>query len=99
MSAGTFRPMTDDEVKDLVNGGFQGNVPPAPPTGEPAPVPDAQGYETVTNKVVELSTPTSRTRFHAPNDKVEFDREKYEAARQERKVQPLRAVLPNPRHR
>jgi len=65
----------------------------------PEPVPETPGYETVTNKVVEVRTPTSSTRFHAPNDKVEFDREKYDAARKERQIQPLRAVWPNPRHR
>jgi len=63
------------------------------------PVGEGRKYEPVTNKVVELRTPTSTTRFHAPNDKVEFEREKYEDARQERTMQPLRAVLPNPRYR
>ena len=61
------------------------------------PAPEHTGYETVTNKVVELQTPTSRTRFHDPNDRVELEREKLEIARQERKVQGLRVVLPNSR--
>jgi hypothetical protein len=51
------------------------------------------------NKVVSVRTPTSETRFHAPNDRVEFEREKHEEARQERKVQGLRVVFPNPRRR
>lgn len=64
------------------------------------PVPDSANYESVTNKVVEVQTPTSRTRFHAPNDKVEFDREKYEYQKQqtqERTVQSLHAVMRNSR--
>ena len=65
----------------------------------PEPVPDTSGYEAVTNKVVEVQTPTSRTRFHAPNDRVEFEREKHEEARQERQVQGIRVHLPNSRYR
>jgi len=61
------------------------------------PVPANNEYETVSNRVVEVQTPTSRTRFHAPNDKVEFEREKYENARQERQVQGIRIHFPNPR--
>jgi len=61
------------------------------------PVPENTGYETVTNKVVEVRTPTSTTRFHAPNDRVELERELLDIARQERKVQGLRVVLPNAR--
>jgi len=33
------------------------------------------------------------TRFHDPNDRVDFEREKYEEAKQNRKIQPLRVVL------
>ena len=57
----------------------------------------SQNYEPATNKIIEVQTPNSRTRFHDPNDRVEFDREKYENARLERKVQSLRAVLPKAR--
>jgi hypothetical protein len=63
------------------------------------PVPDTPGYETVTNRVVEVHTPTSRTRFHDPNDKVEFEREKFENARQERQVSGVRVHFTNPRFR
>ena len=56
-----------------------------------------QGYDVASDKIVEVSTPTSRTRFHDPSDRVEFEREKYENARQNRKVQALHAVLPNTR--
>lgn len=58
-------------------------------------------YETVTNRIVEVQTPTSRTRFHDHNDRVEFEREKYENAKQkqERTVQRLHVVLPNSRGR
>ena len=62
--------------------------PPEHPTPE---------YQAVTEKVVEVRTPNSTTRFHAPNDRVEFEREKLEIARQERKVQGIRVVLPNSR--
>ena len=62
-------------------------------------VPDNDDYAPVTNKVVEVQTPTSRTRFHAPNEKVEFEREKYEDAKKERQAQGFRVVFPNPRHR
>ena len=56
-------------------------------------------YEPVTNRIVEVRTLTSQTRFHAPNDRVEFEREKYDEARQERMVQGLRVVFTNPRYR
>jgi len=97
MSSPTFRPMTDAEVREMHHRVFGGeSVPPKPPC---EPVPDNVEYETVTNKVVEVSTPTSRTRFHAPNDKVEFEREKYEDARHERQVQGVRVHFPNSRFR
>jgi len=63
------------------------------------PIIDNPGYETVTNKVAEVRTPTSSTRFHEPNEKVEFEREKYEDARHERQVQGFRVRFPNPRYR
>jgi hypothetical protein len=71
---------------------------PPEPTTPPEPDPE-KNYEAVTDKVVETRTPTSSTRFHVPNERVELEREKYEDARHERQVQPLRAILPNPRER
>ena len=62
-------------------------------------VPNNSEFEPHTNRIVEVQTPTSRTRFHVPNERVEFDREKYENAKNERKVQGIRVVLPNPRWR
>ena len=65
---------------------------------QPEPVPEKE-YESVTDKVVEVRTPTSTTRFHVPNEKVELEREKLEIARQERQVQGVRVHFPNPRFR
>ena len=62
-------------------------------------VSDETEFEPHTNRIVEVQTPMSRTRFHAPNEKVEFEREKYEDAKEERRVQGLRVVFPNPRWR
>ena len=61
------------------------------------PIPENTGYEPVTEKVVEVRTPNSSTRFHAPNEKVELERELLEIARSQRKVQGIRVVLPNSR--
>jgi len=35
----------------------------------------ADAFQPVTDKVVEVRTPNSSTRFHAPNDRVELERE------------------------
>ena len=64
---------------------------------EPEPVANTPDYEAVTPKVVEVRTPTSSTRFHAPNEKVELERELLEIARSQRKVQGIKVVLPNSR--
>jgi hypothetical protein len=87
--------MTDEEVIEVFGQSFGTSGGGA----HKPPVHDSNEYETVTNRVVEVHTPTSRTRFHDPNDKVEFEREKYEDARQERQVQGIRVHLPNQRFR
>ena len=55
--------------------------------------------ESVTDKVVEVRTPTSQTRFHVLNEKIELEREKLDLAWQERQVQGVRVHFPNPRFR
>ena len=89
----TSRDMTDNEVRDMVAGIF-GNEG----TGNRPVTPDS-GYVPVTKEVVEVRTPTSTTRFHVPNEKVELEREKLDIARQERQVQGVRVHFPNPRFR
>ena len=61
------------------------------------PIPENTGYESVTEKVVEVRTPNFSTRFHAPNEKVKLERELLEIARNQRKVQGIKVVLPNSR--
>jgi acetylornithine deacetylase/succinyl-diaminopimelate desuccinylase-like protein len=92
-SAQTYVPMTDDDVDKLVDDVFENELP-----GSPAKPTDAE-YTSVTDKVVEVRTPTSQTRFHVPNEKVELEREKLDIARQERQVQGVRVHFPNPRFR
>jgi len=93
--------MTDAEIAEMVSSIFNGTYVPPTGGGEPPTccVPDNAEYEPVTNKVVEIRTPNSTTLFHAPNDRVEFEREKYEDAKQERQAQGFRVVFPNPRCR
>ena len=95
MSTCNHQAMTEAEVVELFNGIF-GTTHQVPPDGT---VPDNTEFEPVTNKVVEVRTPNSTTRFHAPNDRVEFEREKYEDAKHERQAQGFRVVFPNPRMR
>ena len=91
--------MTETEVSEMVKGIFNGTYTPSPhpPSTEKPDVPENNEYQAVTSKVVEVQTPNSRTRFHVPNDRVELEREKLESARNERKVQGIKVVLPNSR--
>lgn len=59
---------------------------------------DTPPFET-TNKVVEIRTPNSTTRFHDPSDAIDFEREKYEEARKahNRIIENIHVRLPGPR--
>jgi hypothetical protein len=56
-------------------------------------------YEVGSKQVVEVRTPTSHVTFHDPDDRVAFDREKYEANKlaQQRNVERIQPILPGPR--